>query len=207
MEFLEGFAGSAVAEIEAWDPFWAYAFLLVSAFVENVIPPVPGDAVVVFSAYLVGRGVLDWLPVYAVTCAGGTGGFAVVYLVGRTGGRALMEGRAARLFPAAALVKAEAWLSRYGLWLIFANRFLSGIRSVIALSAGIGRMDWRRVILLALVSMGLWNGALMYAGMSVGENWGAVVQFLRQYNLVALSLLALGGMALGFRYWLRSRRS
>ncbi|MBQ41251.1 MAG: DedA family protein, partial [Gemmatimonadetes bacterium] len=50
-----------MAELGTWDPLWAYAFLLISAFLENVIPPVPGDAVVVFSAYLVGRGVLDWL--------------------------------------------------------------------------------------------------------------------------------------------------
>ena len=203
MEYIEKFAGSALEELGAWDPFWAYTFLLVSAFLENVIPPVPGDAVVVFSAYLAGRGVLDWLPVYAVTCVGGTCGFSVVYLVGRSGGRALAEGRAERFFSASALAKAEAWLSRYGLWLVLANRFLSGIRSVIALSAGIGRMDWRHVIPLGLASMALWNGLLMYGAMSVGENWDAVVQLLRQYNVVALSLLALGVLALGVRHWLR----
>ncbi len=206
MEYLEIFTDSAMAELGTWDPLWAYAFLLISAFLENVIPPVPGDAVVVFSAYLVGRGVLDWLPVYAATCGGGMCGFTVVYFVGRTGGRALLEGRGKRLFPAAALVKAEAWLSRYGLWLVFANRFLSGIRSLIALSAGIGRMDWRPVILLGLASMALWNGLLMYVAMSVGENWGALVQLLRQYNFVALSLLALAVVALGVRHWLRSRQ-
>ena len=118
----------------------------------------------------------------------------------------MLEGRGKRLFPAAALVKAEAWLSRYGLWLVFANRFLSGIRSLIALSAGIGRMDWRLVILLGLASMALWNGLLMYVAMSVGANWGAVVQLLRQYNFVALSLLALAVLALGVRHWLRSRQ-
>lgn len=206
MEDLEELVSGVVAELGAWDPFWAYTFLLGMAFLENVIPPVPGDAVVVFSAVLVGKGVLEWLPVYAVTCVGGTCGFAVVYLLGRTGGRALLEGRAKRFVSASALAKTEAWLSRYGLWLIFANRFLSGIRSVIALSAGIGRMDWRRVLLLGLLSMALWNGMLMYAGVSVGENWDTVAQLLRQYNVVALSVFAVGVLALGVRSWLRSRR-
>ena len=54
--------------------------------------------------------------------------------------------------------------------------------------------------------MALWNGLLMYVAMSVGENWDAVVQLLRQYNFVALSLLALAVLALGVRHWLRSRQ-
>ncbi|RUA02691.1 MAG: polyprenyl synthetase [Candidatus Neomarinimicrobiota bacterium] len=54
MEYLEIFTDSAMAELGARDPFWAYVFLLTSAFLENVIPPVPGDAVVV--------GVLESVP-------------------------------------------------------------------------------------------------------------------------------------------------
>ena len=33
----------------------AYGILLLSAFFGNIVPPIPGDTVVVFSAYLVGR--------------------------------------------------------------------------------------------------------------------------------------------------------
>ena len=68
------FINSAVAELGRWNPLWAYLLLAASAFLENLIPPVPGDVVVIFSAYLVGRGVLEWIPVYACTCLGGTPG-------------------------------------------------------------------------------------------------------------------------------------
>ena len=38
------------------DPKWLYPVLLVSSYVENIFPPLPGDTVTVFGAYLVGRG-------------------------------------------------------------------------------------------------------------------------------------------------------
>jgi membrane protein DedA with SNARE-associated domain len=194
-----------IETLSSWNPLWAYGFLLISAFLENVIPPVPGDTVVVFSAYLVGRGALEWLPVYLTTCLGGTIGFMVMYYLGLTKGRSLLDGVGKRYFSATHLARAEGWLERYGMGLILANRFLSGIRSVVALSAGVGRMPWKRVAALGFASMAVWNGMLLYAGALVGENWDTVMQFLQTYNKVAMSVIALSAAAIGIRVW-RSRR-
>ena len=194
-----------IETLSSWNPLWAYGFLFISAFLENVIPPVPGDAVVVFSAYLVGRGALEWLPVYLTTCAGGTIGFMVMYYLGMTKGRSFLDGAGKRYFSAAHLARAEGWLGRYGMGLILANRFLSGIRSVIALSAGVGRMPWKRVAALGLASMAVWNGMLLYTVALVGENEDLVVQFLQTYNKVVMSAIAVAAAAIGIRVW-RSRR-
>ena len=35
---------------------YGYLLLAVSAFFENMVPPIPGDTVTVFGGYLVGRG-------------------------------------------------------------------------------------------------------------------------------------------------------
>ncbi len=177
--------------LETLDPRWAYALLLLSAFLENVVPPVPGDTVVVFSAYLIGRGALDLIPVYLATCAGGTAGFMAMYYLGLRYGRAFFSGRRGRLISIEGLEKAEDWLARYGIWLLLANRFLSGIRSVIAISAGIGGISWLQVALCGALSMAIWNGLLLYAGLLVGQNWEEVVSLLRQYNkALALGLFA-----------------
>ena len=45
MQSLETFFGSLHG-------VWGYAFLLVSAFVENIFPPMPGDTFVVLGAVL-----------------------------------------------------------------------------------------------------------------------------------------------------------
>lgn len=194
-----------VTRIGDWPPVLVYGGLAVSAFLENVLPPVPGDLVVVLSAYLAGRGVLHWLPVYLSTCLGGTTGFLVMYYLGRTRGRSFLLARrgTSLVFSPQRLEKAEGWLARHGLWLVLANRFLSGIRSVIALAAGMGGMGWRPVALLGLLSMLMWNGALLYAGMQVGENWEQVTDWLGRYNRVIGGLLAAGAVAVVLRWWRR----
>ena len=49
------------------DPLVAYLVLFLSAILENIIPPVPGDTVVIVGAYLVSIGQLNFWGVYIST--------------------------------------------------------------------------------------------------------------------------------------------
>ena len=198
------FINSTVAELGRWNPLWAYLLLTVSAFLENLIPPVPGDVVVIFSAYLVGLGVLEWIPVYVSTCIGGTLGFSVMFVLGARHGARILQSRL-RIGSAQSLERAARWLERYGVWLVLANRFLSGIRSVIALSAGMGGMGWKPVVGLGLVSMAVWNGLLIYAGMLVGTNWERAAELLGDYNRIVFAVIATVLAVVLFRAWRRWR--
>ena len=207
MPDLGGWIEASVSRIGDWPPALAYGALALSAFLENILPPVPGDLVVVLSAYLVGRGVLDWLPVYVSTCAGGTCGFLVMYYLGRSRGRAILQRPGgSRVFSPERLQQAEGWLARYGAWMVLANRFLSGIRSFIALAAGLGGMGWRQVASLGFLSMLLWNGVLLYAGMQVGQNWEVVTEWLGSYNRVIGAMLLVVVGLIGIRWWRRRDR-
>lgn len=181
---METWLDPLVQGLAEWPPSLAYAALAASAFLENVVPPIPGDTVVVFSAYLVGRGVLSWIPVYGATCFGGTIGFLTMYWLGATQGRDFLLGHRARsrAFPLARIERAEAWLHRFGPWLVLANRFLTGVRSAIALAAGLAHLGWRRVAMLSLASMMLWNGLLLCVGIALGENWASVGPILGRYQ-------------------------
>ena len=198
------FINSAVAELGRWNPLWAYLLLAVSAFLENLIPPVPGDVVVIFSAYLVGLGVLEWIPVYVSTCIGGTLGFSVMFALGARHGARILQSRL-RIGSARSLERATRWLERYGVWLVLANRFLSGIRSVIALAAGMGGMGWKPVVGLGLVSMAVWNGLLIYAGMLVGTNWERAAELLGDYNRIVFAVIATVLAVVLIRAWRRWR--
>jgi len=202
---VEGQLHRLIEELGQLNPLWAYSLLMVSAVLENLIPPIPGDTVVVFSAYLVGRGVLEIIPVYLATCFGGTIGFMAMYYLGFSRGRGFFAGRRGRFFSPESVDRAEEWLTRYGVLLVLANRFLSGIRSVIAISAGIGGMDWKKVEVCGGVSMAIWNGLLLYAGLMVGQNWGMVGQFLAQYNRILVSILVIAGLVVLSRWWRRRK--
>ena len=91
-----------------------YLLLFISAFIENVFPPVPGDTITAFGAFLVGTGRLDYSLVYLSTTLGSVLGFVCLVLVGRYLGREFFIGRDYRHLPARRIMKAEAWFRRYG---------------------------------------------------------------------------------------------
>jgi membrane protein DedA with SNARE-associated domain len=194
--------------MEALSPVWAYLVLLVVAYGENVMPPIPGDMVVVFAGYLAGIGNLNLGVVVFLSTLGGAVGFMTVYAVGyRLGRDVLVPGRF-RWLPRDGFEKARHWIHRYGYGVIAANRFLSGARSVISLTAGVAQMEPWRTAWWCTVSALLWTGLISYAGYAVGENWEIVVAYLRAYGRVILVLLGAAAVAgVAYWYWQRSRRT
>jgi membrane protein DedA with SNARE-associated domain len=173
------------------EPGWLYAALFICSYVENVFPPVPGDTVTVFAAYLLGRSDHSAVGIMLSTTAGSSAGFMTYYALGRLLKPDYLLRRNFRFMPAAAIERAGAWFRRYGYWIIFLNRFFSGIRSVISMVAGMFRLPWIPVCIFATLGCGIWNGALIWAGYILGANWMAVERILREYNRALLILAAL----------------
>lgn len=169
------------------DPLRAYLVLTLSAFVENTFPPIPGDTVTVLGAYLVSSGQLDFWGVYISTTIGSVIGFFTMYLLGKRYGRSLIRTRmGAKIFDESRIDKVGNWFSNYGLWVLVANRFLSGTRSVISVFAGLFHLKWYLVLLLSTISACVWNGLLIYGGYQLGVNWQVISEIIGQYNKVVL---------------------
>ena len=183
------------------NPWLDYLALFASAVAENLIPPVPGDAVTVFGAYLVGRGALGLWPVIVATWLGSLVGFMTLFFAGRFWGRAFLAGASGRFLSAEYLVKVEGWFERWGVAVILANRFLSGARSVISFSAGMGRMPVLSVAISAAASILVWNVLLIIAGMTVGANWELVVEMAGLYGRYMAGLL----VTLALLWWIRKK--
>lgn len=187
--------GDLFSDIVNWmvalPPGWAYLIILVVAYGENVVPPIPGDMVVVFGGYLVGMGRLDFTPVVLLSTLGGTLGFMTMYAAGRRIGNAVFDPDRLRWLPKKQIGKADRWLRRWGYGVVLANRFLSGLRSVISLTVGMARMDPLKTSAFATVSALAWTLLIAYAGYAVGDNWPVISVYLRQYGQVMFGLTAL----------------
>lgn len=170
---------------------WGYIFLLVSAFFENIFPPMPGDTFVVLGAFLVGRGQLHFIPAYLAATSGSIAGFMLLFFMGRKWGRKWFVGRSGKIFSESRLMQVEKMISQYGYWVIGFNRFLSGFRSVVSFGAGIGGMQPVHVFLLALLSCLLWNGLIMGMGIWIGENWTTILRHYQWAVFILLMLLIL----------------
>lgn len=197
-------------EIVSWmtalPPVWMYALILGIAYGENLLPPVPGDMVVVFGGYLAGIGTLDPFAVTALATAGGAAGFMTMYLVGARFGYAVLDPDRLRWLPKGKLMQARAALSKRGFVLVAANRFLSGLRSVISLAVGMAHMPVGKTWLWSSVSAFVWTALLTGAGYFVGENWEVVGEYLRAYGWVVGGLVA-AFVLIQVVYYVRRRRA
>jgi membrane protein DedA with SNARE-associated domain len=96
----------------------------------------------------------------------------------------------------------EKWFRQYGYWIVLINRFLSGIRSIISLVAGLSKMNTLLVFLLALISCFVWNGALIGLGALLGENWELIGHFLKVYNqIVIIAVVTALVIFAGYRFY------
>ena len=170
---------------------WAYLIILVIAYGENVLPPIPGDLIIVFGGYLVGLGKLDYFVVVLLATLGGALGFMTMYAVGAHVGRAIFAPDRYRWLPKPYIAKARAWMQRWGYGVVAANRFLSGARSVISLTVGMAHMPAGRTAAFATLSALVWTALITFAGYIVGENWEVVSVYLSRYGQVIIVLLIL----------------
>ena len=187
-------------------PNWIYFFLFLGAFMENIVPPIPGDTLIVFGAYLAGIGVISVVPAYVVMWVGSATGCLTVYAVAYAKGRDFFLRLEARFFDESNIETAEDWFERYGIRIIIFNRFLPTVRAFVGIVAGIIRMNPLQMILYVSIGTFLWNSLLVYFGLKVGENWQLVIQVLKTYNQVVFALaVMIGGAYYGWK-WMRKRR-
>ncbi len=187
-----------------------YLILGFSAWLENVFPPIPGDTITALGAFLVGIDRLSFEGVFVSTSLGSVSGFITLYLLARFFGRDLVLRWGKRYFTEDSLIKAEERLRTRGYIVVFLNRFMPGIRSVISVVSGILGLNMGVVTLLSALSASLWNLLWIWAGYSLGSNWeqakAAFLALMGNYNLIAGSAILLVASYLFYR-WIRSKRS
>jgi membrane protein DedA with SNARE-associated domain len=190
-------------------PGAVYAVLLAIAYLENVIPPVPGDVAIVVAGMVAAAGAVSLPVVVALAAAGGTAGFMTVYAAGRYFDGVLDDPTRFRWLPRGDIRRAEAYVARYGRVVVAANRFLPGVRAVIAIATGMSGIAPAAAAALACASATVWAGLIAYLGFALVDNRAALARFLAGFENAGLVLSGLLAVAVGswlFRAWRRRRR-
>ena len=178
-----------VAWMESLPPALMYLLILAIAYGENVVPPIPGDMIVVFGGYLAGKAALSLTGVIALSTIGGAAGFMTMYYLGLRLGSAIMRPDKYRWLPKDQIATGQRWLNRWGYGLIAVNRFLSGTRSVISLVAGMARMPGQPVLIASSFSSLIWCALIAWLGYVVGDNWEVVAEYLAIYGRIIFWLV------------------
>ena len=164
-------------------PAWlVFLTVFLASYLENIFPPVPGDTILIFGAYLVGRGDLSFATAMVTTLLGSVLGFLTLYVAGSKYGRGFIYSKQQTWFSPSSIKRVEVLFEKWGYGVVLINRFLAGLRSVIGLFSGVGKLNIWKVIILATISSLLWNGTLIWLGSTIGENWELIGVYLKRYN-------------------------
>jgi undecaprenyl-diphosphatase len=120
-----------------------YLVVFVLVGVESAGVPVPGETALITAGVLAHRGQFSIELVIAVAAGAAIIGDNVGYLIGRTGGRRLLE-RPGLLegHRRAVLRTGEPFFARHGPKAVFLGRWVAGLRIAAAWLAGITKMPW-----------------------------------------------------------------
>lgn len=193
-----------------------YAFLVFSTMLENIFPPWPGDTIVVFTGFIAARGTVSLI---GLTVTGLIGNLLGAYLMYFAGEGLLAHARSwsektqnawikkqlEELVSEESMQKTSAWFEKWGAWFVLISRFSAGIRFFVSIIAGISRMNLLLFTFTFSVGVLIWNSLLIGGGYALGENWEQIIDWLRVYNIVVITVLSL--IFLLFLAWRLKKRA
>lgn len=182
------------------------AILGLSALVEYIFPPFPGDSVTLFGAFLVVQH--NWsLPwVFAVVLAGSAVGAMADFFFGAWIGKRYREGAIFKKPESRKrMERVIQVLRRHGEKYVAINRFLPAVRAFIFVAAGIAGLRPGRVLFFAILSATVWNGLILAVGYGLGANWERIKAIFQTYGIVAWGVLGVATAIFIVRWFLRRR--
>jgi membrane protein DedA with SNARE-associated domain len=193
--------------ISSFTPFWIYVTLFLFAFVENVFPPSPSDLVVVIGGSLVSTGVINFVPAVLLTTIGSVIGFMILFYFGSTVDRKVVHSGKYKYIPVDAIEKVELWFKKYGYYVIVANRFMPGTRSVITFFSGMSSLNVKKTLILATTSALVWNAIIIYLGYVFGNNRSVVDKYLSNYSSIAISITVIVVIIFVIKFYMSRKKN
>lgn len=179
--------------IEALSPLSIYLIFASVAYLENIVPPIPGDVLVVFGGYLAAEQIIGFTLILAITTVSSVFGFMSMYAFGAYFGEMIETYRnrfwLMRFIDVKYYDRGKLWMNNWGQLVILSNRFLAGTRTVISIIAGVTNTNAYTTLISSAISSLLWNFILLAFGWVVHENWQTIGHYLNIYGWIIIAAI------------------
>jgi membrane protein DedA with SNARE-associated domain len=180
---------------------WGYLAVAGFLFFEDFGVPLPGETMLIAASLYAGAGHLNIWLVALVGFLAAVLGDNLGYLIGRKGGRELVEKFGKYLFVTPErLDRAEAFFSKHGGKIVVIARFIEGLRQLNGIIAGTVEMPWRRFLLCNALGAAMWVAVWTSLGYLAGNH---VETISRDFTYFAIGA---GVLLVAFIVWHVLRR-
>lgn len=178
---------------------YGYLGIFLLIFIENVFPPIPSEAVLLFGGAITVNTAMTIPGTILAATAGSLAGAIILYALGRILQPERLKSLFAGRFGRVLHLKPEhvdqsvIWFSNYQNRAVFICRCIPIVRSLISIPAGFAKMNVPQFLLLTTLGSLIWNTVLVSLGAALGTAWETAMPYLDQYT--HLVILALGIIA------------
>ena len=165
--------------------------------IESTGIPVPGETALIAAGVLAAKGQLSIALVILVAALGAIIGDNIGYVIGRTGGRALLERPGfLETHRREILVKGEPFFAKHGAKAVFLGRWVAGLRIAAAWLAGINRMPWHIFVFWNALGGIAWSASVGLLAYALGPT---AERIFKVVGLAGVGLVVV--LVLGFVAW------
>jgi membrane-associated protein len=199
---------AAIVDVNQLVKTAGYPLLFVLVMSESAGVPIPGETALIAAAVLASQGKLQIGVVIALAAAAAIVGDNIDYLIGRKGGRWLLERPGAFYRQRQEVLRVgEPFFERHGPKAVFFGRFILGLRVWASWLAGATRMHWRSFALWNALGGITWAFGVGLIAYLLGSSAGNALEAFGIYGLVAVLVAIVGGLVLHRRHVRRGPRT
>lgn len=187
MEFLVTWITNFISQV-------SYQGIFLLMLLESACIPIPSEITMPFAGFLASTERFNlWLVVLAGTLGNLVGSW-LAYFFGWWGQKPVVRASVRRwgkylLISEVELTRAEEWFNRYGDPIIFFSRLLPVVRTFISVPAGIAKMNLFKFTIYTFLGSLIWSFFLTQIGFTLGENWGILEKYFRQFEFLIAGVL------------------
>ncbi len=178
-----------------------YLGIYIGMFFDSIGIPIPSQAIMSFSGYMVYKGEFN---IFLATLAGAvgnvTGGF-VIYSLARKFGRRFIKRFGKYVdYSEEDLEKTDKWFKKYGDELVFLAQLVPGLRTIIIVSSGIWKVPIKKFIPYLFVGSYIYCFIMAYIGYKLGDGWEKIMGYLDSLENAVLVIICMGVLYLGYKF-------
>jgi membrane protein DedA with SNARE-associated domain len=182
-----------------------YPGILLLVAAENIVPPIPSEAVLPMAGFLAASGTFNFWLVLLFATLGSLIGATVLYyaglILGRTKILVLVEKHGGKVgLSIDDVKKAESWFQQRGKISVLVCRLIPIVRSLISIPAGFYGMNFPTFLLYSAIGSLLWNFILVGAGYRLESHWDSVEPYVDIFQYIVAAAIVI----IGVRFlWMR----
>lgn len=172
---------------------WGYGGAFILSVLDRVtISLIPTEVLLPLYGFLIGHGAFSFWPVFGIISVGALLGEIVLYWIFAKGGRPFIEkyGKYFLVYKHD-LEHLDRLFTKHGPKIVFWGRFLPVARAIVAIPAGVSKIEFKKFAIYSFLGMLPYNFALIVLGEKTGENFERFRPYFSIAEKIALIILVL----------------